>query len=655
MPAADSPAADSARIVVRQGLPARTAALLLSGQVGGDVAVSLLAVPVAVGPDRGRLAVIVDVDAATLLGGAPSSQELRLDVALYAITSAGAVAASLGGDVVLARPQVAEALTRGGIKLLGSLDVPPGPMTVRVWVQRRESAAFGLMETVVDVPAASEPSPARLVIDEPDTAWLVAMTDSPLEWDALAPAPAQLPATRPVLRAGTEVHARLLGRGWAAGPEARVVRDDGREVGRVPLRVESEEEAGGLEVRRVALTMPTLPAGAYTLELATTQTATPPAAPALPILVADGEPATSWPKSSAAIARVGRPSRPRVEAAPAVVPPEGLRYAYLDALARVTPADPGAAEQAVAEMERGALRDGRPDSARRLLAAEVYVAREIVSREGAALTALLQLHIRLAGVYGEERAAQGQAHAFALIDELTALATRPAGKPNRARAADAMACLAGSAQRFGAAAAAEGQYRIALLLDPDNAAALEGLAAGLEWTGQYPEAEKLLERLVALRSEAFEPKLRLALTRKRMGQDRDVEALLRTCIDGAGEGWIRAVAWQELAGRRIESGDWPAASRLLGEATKALPNDRELAVLQAFVLDRSGHRAQARAVAARLASQSAQAPSARFTYSHLPVAEIERSCTALASDVAATGAAALQHAVAGMPHPGGGA
>jgi len=340
---------------------------------------------------------------------------------------------------------------------------------------------------------------------------------------------------------------------------------------------------------------------------------------------------------------------------PAGDPPEDLRQGYLAALATYTEADSTVAERAVAELERSALRETRADASTRLLAAELAAARGLVRQEGEALFALMQLHTRLAGIYGIERAVQCQAHAWTMLAELAALAPRAAGESGRARAAEAMACLAGASEQFGAGAAAEHQLTIALLLDPGNTAALEGLAASLEWKGKYREAEQLLRRLVERRPDALEPMLRLALTRQRLGDSSEVEMLLRRVAttaplargdssartSGDSGGWIRSVAWQELVRRQIEAGAWQAAAEVLAEAVAAVPDDRELAILNAYVLDRSGRRAEARAIAARLAGRAAGSASARFAYAQRPHAELDRTCEALRVYVAGWPTAAL--------------
>ena len=647
-PVAAGETVTAVRLTPRPGLPARTAALLLSGQTGGDVAISIAAVPVVARPDGGRLALVVDVDAASFFGETTTGP-VRLELAVYATTPAGVIAGSLLAGAVLEPPQIAEARARGGLKLLGTLDAPPGEVEVRVLVQRAGSVAFGLAETVAAVPAGEGPFLARPIVDEPAGAWLVAGPDAPLGWDALAAADGVLPATRPVLRAGSEVRARFVGRALpGAGTLVRVRRDDGTEAVRVPIRLAAEDRTGGLEVSRVEFAMPALAPGDYTLEVPTAGVGEEVSVVALPVVITAGDAAAAaWPKAAApTTVAVGRPPARADEGAGEPAPPAHLRAAYLDALSHLSPDEPGAAGAEVAALERDALRERGPGAAKQLLAAELDVAGELARHEPDALFALLRLHVGLARTYGAARAAQPQAHTFKLCDGLAALTVRATGKGGRAPAADAMACLAGSSQRVGAFAAAEEQHRIALLLDAENTAALEGLAAGLERTGRYREAEKLLTQLVAKRPGSLEARLRLALTRQRMGDDNEVEALLRACIAPGGPEWIRAVAWQELVRLRIDAGDLEAAEVVLREAAAALPRDRELAVLRAFVLDRTGRHGEARAAVGRLTSRSSDAASARFAYSQLPATELDRACAALATRVSDGAAAALVRAVA---------
>lgn len=652
----DDAAATAVRLTPRPGLSARTAALLLSGQTGGDVAISIVAVPVVVGTEGGRLAIIVDVDAASLLGG-PTSGPVRFDLSVYATTPGGGVVASLLASALLEPPQVSEARARGGLKLLGSLEVPPGEVEVRVLVQRTGSTTFGLAETVTVLPAGQEPFLARPLIDEPAGSWLAAQADGPLRWDALPPADGVLPATRPVLQAGTELRTRLVGRALpGADVLARLRRRDGTEAGRVPVRLGAEDRAGGLEVRHVDLVVPAVPPGDYSLEVGAGGASGEVSVVALPVVItADSTAASAWPMAAtlAATAAAGSAGQATEGGGEPVAPPH-LRLAYLAALAHVSAGGRGAAEAEaeIAALERAALRERGPDAQKRLLAAELEVAADLARHEPDALFALLQLHVSLARTYGAARAAQPQAHAFKVGGELAALAARSAGEGSRARAADAMACLAGSSQRVGAQAAAEAQHRIALLLDADNTAALEGLAAGLERTGRYREAERLFVRLLARRPGSLEARLRLALTRQRMGDDTDVVQLLRACVAPGGPEWIRAVAWQELARRRIDAGDLEAAATLLREAGTALPRDRELAVMRAFVLDRTGRRVEARAAAVRLTSRSSDTASARFTFSQFPAKELDLACAALAARVSDGAAAALERAV-GAVNAGG--
>lgn len=336
---------------------------------------------------------------------------------------------------------------------------------------------------------------------------------------------------------------------------------------------------------------------------------------------------------------------PAAEGAPEV-PPEDLRQAYLDAVESLAGGDPEPAEAAVASLEVATLAANGPGAPKRLLAAEHAVARELGRLEPDALLALLHLHSRLAARYGVDRNVLAQAHAWNVALDLAALVAHAPGDVSRTRAADAVTCMAGVSKRVGAHEAAEHQLRIALAIEPANAAALEGLAAALEGEGRYPETARLLERLLAQRPGSFEVRLRLAVTRARLGAGAEAEPMLRACAVASAPAWVRAVAWQELVRRPLEAERWEEAGLLLELATGGLPDDRELAVMHAFVLDRTGRRAQARGIAERLTSTPAETPSARYTYSQLPSAELDRACQAVSTAVRDSSTPALVRALA---------
>lgn len=327
-------------------------------------------------------------------------------------------------------------------------------------------------------------------------------------------------------------------------------------------------------------------------------------------------------------------------------PPEDLRRAYVAVLGTLATGDIEAAEAAAASLEAAALAADSPGAPKRLLAAELSVARELGRLEPDAFLALLHLHARLAARYGVDRNVRTQGHAWSMALELAALVAHAPGGASRTRAADAVTCMAGVSKRVGAHEAAEHQLRIALAIDPTNAAALEGLAAALEGEGRYPETARLLERLLGVRPDSFEVRLRLAVTLTRLGDQAAAEPMLRACTVASAPVWVRAVAWQELVRRPLEAERWEEAGLLLAVATEALPDDRELAVMHAYVLDRAGRRAQARAIADRLTSTPAGRPSARYTYSQLPSGELDRSCQAVSTAVRDSSAPALVRALA---------
>lgn len=163
-----------------RGFPSSLAALIVSGESGGQVLIAPSAVPL--GPaapagderagDRGEasagtgearhlLALELEVDGPSLLGPAPAAgaggddpPDARRDVqiAAYALTPEGGVAAFVGRSVELDLDAVGEAVYAGGLEIRIPLEVPPGRYRLRVLVRDPASRRYGLRVLPLEVP-----------------------------------------------------------------------------------------------------------------------------------------------------------------------------------------------------------------------------------------------------------------------------------------------------------------------------------------------------------------------------------------------------------------------------------------------------------------------------------------------------------------------
>ena len=161
-------------------------------------------------------------------------------------------------------------------------------------------------------------------------------------------------------------------------------------------------------------------------------------------------------------------------------------------------------------------------------------------------------------------------------------------------------------------------YESALELDDENPIALLNLAYLLERRGDYRGAVQLLRRLLDVDPRSSEGSLRLALSLRRLGQQRaEQEAILQRLIRESPAEWLLAIAYEELgdlltAGERFEE-----ARQLLENGISRLPSQQRLYVQLAYVLDRSGRKRDALEVVDRIPADLGRV-SPRHLYTHRP-------------------------------------
>lgn len=205
------------------GLEADSAALVLSGQEGGDLAASVLVVPwPGPDPETTRLALVVDLDRASLLapGGPRSAGGERggedgsgrrgaeseegpgksgatrfvTEVHAYALGPENTLGAHFTQAFALERARLTGAGAIAGVKFLGALDVPPGEWSIRVLVRQRRNGRVALRAIPVTAPsfaagASHEPLLLPPLVPESPERWVLVQQGGPGE----APSPAPFP------------------------------------------------------------------------------------------------------------------------------------------------------------------------------------------------------------------------------------------------------------------------------------------------------------------------------------------------------------------------------------------------------------------------------------------------------------------------------
>ncbi|HUK13790.1 MAG TPA: tetratricopeptide repeat protein [Thermoanaerobaculaceae bacterium] len=680
-PAAPGAAAPAPRVEVerRSGLPGRDVALLISGQQGGQIAVSAEIFPPGSAGKPERVPWVIDVPGPTLALMTDDGR-LDLEVSAYALRGESEIVGN-ELDTVHVTGAPASWQADGGLKLMGYVDATALPSRLRFLLREPVTGAFGNWEipmpgmagptsrsvdfgmaVVTDV--GSRPSAGggndsgggmvgtgfegmtgssavlALVIPDRPEAWLVAGLGGASSDASSAPfsivGKGGVPSTRAVLRPGANLHVMLIGQSLPGMLEAhaRVVRGDGRPDEGCPARYINRMPAPGGPFERVdvAVTLPAdLPAGEHglvvTLRPAGGLDAGSMSAPfrvAPPDKVAV---ALAWP--SVPVDAAGRltdlPKRDAAVTTAEEEVPAHLKSAYREAVGRFA-ADPSPESlRALVQFERAALGTGTSGELSHLAAVERSLAHDVGKRSPQALLGLCQIHLDLYREHSRDQALLAIGHSRRIVEEMAEVLAADAKDMERKRdAADVLTVFAASLQAVGSYGSAERLYARAATLDAGDVAALMGRAGILERAGDAKHAVEILDKVLAIKPDHAEAELRRGVNLFRSNRDAAARKALTTCTTADRPAWVRAVAWQELAANLLAADEVDQAVRVLHEATAALPADPNLQVLLASALDRERKHRDAQTVANAVVEHPAgDTPSARAIYGAWPHEDLD--------------------------------
>ncbi len=616
------PALADPRLRPLPGTRAEAATLIVQGIAGGPLPVAVLApvgaLEAADEPSALRLPIVFEVPAAAL--PVPAAAAPTYEFYVYALTPAGAVAAHLG----LALDREATPLAaRAGMRLVTSLDLPPGDYSLRLLVLEPVSHRFGLR--ILDVTVPADHPPAALTaptIDNACSGWLLATTPR---------APRLTAAARPVLVIGgrVELSSALFGFGESV-PAIRVRLEPTNAESTEPHTLAAELIARGpaavpAESLRLAFDLPPIARGVYQLSLELDGGASSLASAPTEVWVVDegdlGASGTdpcdrTW---SAVIARSGgrRPAPPAVArrepTAEELAGRRRLRRAYIDMLREFAASgDVEAASRELCELEKklGRVQTGL----HALLRVEVEVARRLAATEPEILPALMLLHHQayLEHLRREQYPLAGHSgRAVKALAEL--LVDRSGGEESRRLASDILTSLAEYGHRNRMLVPSQLLLRSALEMNPRNEDALLLLAVNYEWLGRYEEATRRLEQILESQATNSEAKLRLAIMRRRHGDLERAERDLRRILREGAPPWLLSLTYQALVRLLREQERDAEALELLSRARDRLGPDQRLQLLEALAFERTGRPDEARQRLRELRIE-ATAPSPRYRY-----------------------------------------
>lgn len=588
-----------------QGLPAEDVALLLSAEEGGSLALESDAVVWSVAGDEAELRVSLELPVEGL--ASPRADEVELRWTVYVVDGSGAVVASRSRAVTAERDRLATS-DSAGVRILESLDIPVTPVSLRLLVREVGSARFGLRTLAVD-PAARRPFVAR----------------RPAGWIELGAAASGVqPAALSTVREGGEL-------------ELMVPADDDFEGADWILRRRQEEgEPEDLPVtvapaapgrrgdggwRRLRATAAAGIEGRYRLVRRDDPEA---GGPVVYVLPESTEEVVTWPHTAVAAARLAPPEPRRQEPAPAGegrVPDTAVRQRLHEGFAAFARdgAEPGTEALLGVIDEAWATAGGA--GVRTVTTEALALGAAAVRTEPASLPALLAA---IDGV--RERCRAQLRHSCsgglrALSAELLRGAEEVA--PDEAPSmADAWALLGWRAMERQAFGEAVDCLRQATRLQPDRPEPRLALAKVYEIAGDYRQSARVLEELLEIRPELHAARLRLGVQQRRLGRHR---AALQNLGAAAADGpdWVRVVAAQELAALQRERDEVGQAEETLRQAIARFPDDEQLTLQLAALLDVSGHLDAAAALLDELGAPGNRARTPRNRYSRWPPRDLE--------------------------------
>jgi tetratricopeptide (TPR) repeat protein len=158
--AAASMPAPAIRTLSASGVSVESAALLLSGQEGGEIPVGVVAV--AAPGEEGKTKVLfrLRIGGPALLAG-QTRDTLRTEVSLYLLDAGGGVQGSLLETVEVDLASLRGAVERSGVDFLGSFLLRPGPYSLRMLARNLETGHIGVRTAALPVPdpAGLQPQP----------------------------------------------------------------------------------------------------------------------------------------------------------------------------------------------------------------------------------------------------------------------------------------------------------------------------------------------------------------------------------------------------------------------------------------------------------------------------------------------------------------
>ena len=651
------------RALRTSGLRAEVAALIMSGQSGGQLPIEALIFPVKTSGDKARLPLSLEIPWQQLLA---SHQEdpLTLELFAYALTPEGGLRGSLMQTFEIDSERLnEEQLAKGGLRFSGEMALEPGTYSLRVMARNPTTGELGLRILDLEVPS-NGPLLSPILLEAPIADW----QSLHQAYEAgKAPPPIevleQYPEAKPVLVSQAETSFRILASGLSDIPSQlsiEAINASGIVLGEIEATIDDSGEVSGQGIRQLKAHFPARLGPGQHLLRARLQgdLGERMVTPALPVIVvaAPSDGALSWAKLEANLQDVEvRVASQSTQSSTADRTSEGrrknidtaqMRAAYRELLQTLAEGDEDGASDQLLTLEKEELQQGF-DHLEALRAVQLELAGRIAKVDATALISIMGLHH---SQYQRTRALRVpllSTHARTLTLQLIEISLQRIDVPEARRQVVAlMTSLGCEAQQAGMVKLSENLLRRVLDLDRDNQTALLSLGFSAERTGDYDSATEYYQRLVDAYPDHGQGLVRLAVNLIREKKLRPARRHLEAAIAGQHSPWILSLAYQEMAKLYLRDNELEKASELMARATLRIPNDEKLYLLQAFVLDASQ---QKQAVETVLQTMELKArrhrDTSRHRYTEWPAEALEETRTFLDNSTRAR-APALQAVLA---------
>lgn len=607
----------------------RTASQLLTGRAGGQLRLSVLAVPFQAEGVAASVPILIEVDGPDLLAVTGGSKDVPTEFFIYAIDAEGSAVDHFSSVMTFDRKKTEATLQAGGVKFFGDMRLLPGTYEIRVLVRNPRTGASGLQSSSLTVPDFDNGQLALLppLIPGSTENWLL-LREPPAEGEEPTPSPFLIgenqvfvPVAKPIFESGGVVPlaAFVYNQDGEVVLDAQLLDITGTEVLGQQLAI-SREEPGedGLNRILAGLSLVGVPEGEYTLVLGVSEkSGRNRELSSIPFKVeGTAQSAAAVENAKAQQVKVARKKEMRKRQRTLA---DKLQSRYRTALSALANGQVETAKQRLMDLESSFAEKSKDVELKFLRNALMEVASRDLARHAESLLPVAELHFEAYEGYLAERKMLLALHSRSMVQELTSLYKSEGEPPQSLRmAASVLTSLAGALQQSGATTSANFIFDDVLEFAPGDEAALLGLAAFHEKMGNYEQARDYLQQLVENNPDNAEGWLRFGLNLLRCEEVEEARVWIDRARQERVSPWVRSLAYQELARIEMNSGNLRRAEELLREGVEELPGEQRLYLQLAMVLDRSGRGQEAAECAEKVTQLPAGTESARFLYNRWP-------------------------------------